>query len=213
MTWTLLAVAALACLGAVAFLADRLFPDTGFSVEATAAYIESYGAGAGIVVVTLMLLHTFVPFPAEILAFAAGLCMGALWGTVCVWCGAMLGAIVAFGLARAFGRPLVVRLLGEARAAAIDVNVERYANAGALIAVRFVPVISFNLVNFAAGLTPVSWGTFLWTTAVGILPLTSFMVLMGERMREPGWLDIAIFSAVALALVAISVAHARRPRG
>jgi uncharacterized membrane protein YdjX (TVP38/TMEM64 family) len=30
----------------------------------------------------------------------------------------------------------------------------------------------------------VSWWTFLWTTGVGILPLTFIMVLMGEKMTE-----------------------------
>lgn len=210
--WLLWSAAGLAVLGGASLAFIQLFPDMGFSVEATAALIESYGAGAGLVVVALMALHTFVPFPAEILAFAAGLCMGALWGTAWVWSGAMLGAVVAFGLARAFGRPFVVRLLGERRAAALDGTAERYASPGALVAVRFVPLISFNLVNFAAGLTPVSWATFLWTTAVGIMPLTFFMVLMGERMREPGWLDIAIFSAVALGIAAISIVHARKAR-
>jgi len=39
-------------------------------------------------------------------------------------------------------------------------------------------VISFNLINYAAGLTTISWWTFTWATALGILPLTCLMVLM-----------------------------------
>jgi uncharacterized membrane protein YdjX (TVP38/TMEM64 family) len=56
---------------------------------------------------------------------------------------------------------------------------------------RFVPVISFNLINYAAGLTAISWWTFTWATGLGILPLTFLMVLMGDRLwsGDPGaWL-------------------------
>ena len=41
-------------------------------------------------------------------------------------------------------------------------------------------MISFNLINYAAGLTTISWWTFTWATALGILPLTCLMVLMGD---------------------------------
>jgi uncharacterized membrane protein YdjX (TVP38/TMEM64 family) len=64
-------------------------------------------------------------------------------------------------------------------------------------------VIAFNLINYAAGLVRVSWWTFTWTTAVGILPLTVLMVLLGERMADMptwGWLGLGVL-AVALWVV------------
>jgi uncharacterized membrane protein YdjX (TVP38/TMEM64 family) len=53
---------------------------------------------------------------------------------------------------------------------------------GMLLLSRFVPVISFNLINYAAGLTAISWWTFTWATALGILPLTFLMVLLGDGL-------------------------------
>ncbi len=38
---------------------------------------------------------------------------GALWGSVVTWTGATLGALVAFGLARWFGRPFVERMVAK----------------------------------------------------------------------------------------------------
>ena len=52
---------------------------------------------------------------------------------------------------------------------------------------RFIPVIAFNLINYAAGLTRVSWWTFIWTTSIGILPLTILMAYLGARMMELSW--------------------------
>jgi uncharacterized membrane protein YdjX (TVP38/TMEM64 family) len=65
---------------------------------------------------------------------------------------------------------------------------------------RFVPVISFNLINYAAGLTAISWWTFVWATGLGILPLTFLMVLMGDGLwsGETGtwlWLLLAALCA------------------
>ena len=54
-----------------------------------------------------MVLHSFVPFPAEVVAMANGMLYGPLWGTLITWVGAMLGAYLAFGLARWLGRPFV----------------------------------------------------------------------------------------------------------
>src|SRR3546814_6042815 len=52
---------------------------------------------------------------------------------------------------------------------------------------RFLPVISFNLVNYAAGLTRISWWTFGWTTGLGILPMTILMAAMGDQAGRMPW--------------------------
>ena len=50
-----------------------------------------------------MVAHSFLPFPAEIVALANGMVFGPLWGAVVIWVGAMLGAATAFALVRALG--------------------------------------------------------------------------------------------------------------
>jgi uncharacterized membrane protein YdjX (TVP38/TMEM64 family) len=60
--------------------------------------------------------------------------------------------------------------------------------------------------NYVAGLAPVSWWTFLWTTGLGILPMTILMVWAGERIdKVPLW-AWALLAFAALFLVGI--AHA-----
>jgi len=69
--------------------------------------IRALGPWGQAAVVGLMVVHSFVPFPAEILALCAGALYGTLWGTALVWAGAMAGAALSFGLARWLGRPFV----------------------------------------------------------------------------------------------------------
>jgi uncharacterized membrane protein YdjX (TVP38/TMEM64 family) len=143
--------------------------------------MEAWGPLATLASIGLMVLHSFVPFPAEMLAIANGMLFGPFWGTVVTWSGAMLGAFLAFGLARHFGRPLVERLMAERHRARIDALSERRGGPALLLS-RLIPVISFNLINYAAGLTTISWWTFTWATGLGILPITLASVLTGAGL-------------------------------
>lgn len=152
--------------------------------------IEQFIAAAGywgvVASIGLMVLHSFVPFPAKLVAIANGMIYGPIWGTVITWVGAMLGAFAAFGLARAVGRPLVHKILAERNMQRVDDWVASYG-AGSLFFGRFIPVIAFNLINYAAGLTKISWWTFAWMTGLGILPLTTLMVVMGDQIERLAW--------------------------
>ncbi len=180
---TLLSVLGLVTLTVWGFALGGLAPLPGFelSVEGIERLIESWGMWGVLASIMLMVLHSFVPFPAELVAMANGMLYGPLWGTLITWAGAMLGACLAFGLTRWLGRPFLRAVVGPRRRDAIDRWTLRQGG-GALLISRFVPVISFNLINYAAGLTAISWWTFIWATGLGILPLTFLMVLMGDGL-------------------------------
>jgi uncharacterized membrane protein YdjX (TVP38/TMEM64 family) len=116
---------------------------------------------------------------------------GPVLGIVITWTGAMLGAFLAFWLSRMLGRPFVFKMLSKKNAKRIDELAARYGG-GSLLISRFIPVIAFNLINYVAGLTRISWWTFAWTTGLGILPMTILMVVMGEEIstssRREVWL-------------------------
>ena len=71
-----------------------------FSVAEVTRFIRSTGAWGVAAAIGLMVLHSFVPFPAEFVAVGNGMVYGPVWGTVITWVGAMLGALLADGLAR-----------------------------------------------------------------------------------------------------------------
>lgn len=158
----------------------------GLSIEEFVATIASWGIWGVLASIGLMVAHSFVPFPAELLACANGMIYGLFWGTVITWIGGMLGAGIAFALARKLGRPFVARIVSKPDWARMD---DWAAENGwqVLLLGRLIPVIAFNLINYAAGLTRVSWWQFLWTTGVGILPMTILMVAVGDNIESLGW--------------------------
>lgn len=178
--------AALLALVVLGLAALAFVPAGMLSISAFETLARDLGLWGPVVVVGLMVLHSFVPFPAELIALAAGAVYGVAMGTALIWIGAMLGAALAFALARAYGRPFAAILFSERKLARLD-NWTAGQGAVGLLAVRLMPIVAFNVVNYAVGLAGVRWPRFLWTTGLGILPITLICTAFGEQMREPGW--------------------------
>lgn len=150
------------------------------------SFVEEWGAWSAVGSIALMVLHSFLPLPAEIIPIMNGMMFGHWLGIALTWIGAMLGAVLSFALARWLGRPFVRLVISERHWQRIE---GFSVTPRALLLMRLVPLISFNLVNYAAGLLGVGWWTFLWTTALGILPLTILMVLIGGQILAlPAWI-------------------------
>lgn len=183
----------------------------GLDVPGLARVLRSWGAWSALASIGLMLVHSVVPFPAEVIVIANGMIFGPLLGAAITWTGAMLGAVAAYAAARYWGR------LGEAGEGARDgVAWRRIADASrrptTLLAVRLMPMISFNLINYALGMLGVGWWRFLWTTALGILPATLALSWFGRAALDaPVW--VWIVAAVGLALMPAALPYLSRPRG
>ena len=49
---------------------------------------------------------------------------------------------------------------------------------------RLMPFISFDLISYAAGITALSYGRFLFATAIGILPASFLLAHFGAKSIE-----------------------------
>jgi uncharacterized membrane protein YdjX (TVP38/TMEM64 family) len=125
----------------------------------------------------------------------------------------MLGAILAFALARWLGRWFVEAILPARYTATLD-HWTNEQGIPVLLVSRLLPVVSFNLINYAAGLTSVSWWTFLWTTGLGIAPLTVLMVFAGEQMISGSWTQalFLVSACIAFGLLGYLIAKRRGPK-
>ena len=173
--------------------------DVDISAHGFEEAIRALGMWGVLASIGFMVLHSFIPFPAELVAIANGMVYGPVVGTLITWTGAMLGASVAFCLARALGRPFVERMVSRNNWQRLD---EWAAQDGwrVVLVSRLIPVIAFNMVNYAAGLTRLTWWQFLWTTGIGILPLTLLMVVMGDNIESLGWGSWLLLLAGGVAL-------------
>lgn len=175
------------------------------TIEGAVAQIRSWGHWAALGSIILMVAHSFLPFPSEIITLANGMVFGPFWGSVITWVGAMLGAMSTFGLVRLLGRPFVHRMLSESQLRRLSEWSSRRGGMALLIG-RLIPVIAFNLLNYSAALTDISWWTFIWATGLGILPLTILLNVFGDSMLTMTawnwvWLPLGALAVLVWVLV------------
>jgi uncharacterized membrane protein YdjX (TVP38/TMEM64 family) len=162
------------------------------------------GVGGVLVLLAVILAHAIVPFPSELATGTAGFVYG-FWVTVPMMLAFWLAsALVAYWLAERFGRPLARRLVGDRRLCQAEEFVGRGGSA-ALLSMRLIPLIPYNAVCYAAGVTRVPLGRYAWTTVAGITPLTVLVAYLGSRLESPNFGDWRVWLLV-LTFVAIVVA-------
>jgi uncharacterized membrane protein YdjX (TVP38/TMEM64 family) len=148
-----------------------------------------------LVIVGLMVLHTLIPVPAEIIALVAGRVLGPFWGFVTVWLGAMLGAYLGFWLARVFGQPVLRYVVTPSYLNRVQQQLQQI-NSPLLVGMRLLPILSFNMVNYALGLTTITWWQFTWTTGLGIIPVTVCVVVFGAYLHA--WKTLLLITSLGI---------------
>lgn len=208
---TLAGVAALALLVlAIEPLRTGLFDAVRGDTGSLREEIRGLGVPGALIVLALALAHTFVWYPAEILDAAAGFVYGFWVAVALVMAGWVLNAIIAYWVGRHAARPLLYRFLGRERFLRYE-GIVRRGGTTLLLAMRLIPVIPFSLFSYVAGAARVPTMTFVWTTAVGYLPLTAVFIYLGSRLEELSPTDPVLWigAAVLIGLLLLAKRVAR----
>jgi uncharacterized membrane protein YdjX (TVP38/TMEM64 family) len=167
--------------GGVLHLHRMLRSVTHGDVTALRGQLRAMGALAVFALMLLILAHTFLPFPAEILAAASGFALGVPLALAVLLAGFTTSALIAYLLGARLGRPVAARLVGARRLAAAERFVER-GGWRALLAVRIFPLLPFSPICVACGLARVPLRRYVWTTALGMLPEFALVTYIGSRL-------------------------------
>jgi uncharacterized membrane protein YdjX (TVP38/TMEM64 family) len=173
-------------------------------------YILSFGAWAPIVSALLMILQALVaPLPAFVLSFANGLAFGTFWGGMLSLVSASLAAAVSFWIARLLGRGPVEALVGRAHLGAADRWFLRWGAYAVLVA-RLVPIVSFDIISYVAGLTRMGFWRFMLATMVGMAPATFLYAYLGGQAPQYVQVLLVAFGVVIAGALVAAVLRLRR---
>lgn len=151
-----------------------------FHVQDFMEKIRNAGALGGFLFAAVYIFATVFFVPGSLLTLGAGAFFGVVKGSLIVSAGSTLGAAVAFLIGRTFARDWVSNKMGHnPRFQAMDQAVGK--EGGKIIfLVRLSPVFPFNLVNYAFGLTKVSFKDYVLASWVGMIPGTVMYVYLGS---------------------------------
>jgi uncharacterized membrane protein YdjX (TVP38/TMEM64 family) len=170
------------------------------NIDRLKTFILAKGIWAPLVSAFLMVAQSVVLFlPAFPIFIVNALAFGPVWGTLLSWSSAVLGSILCFLIAKTLGRPAVERLVNQVHLETADAALRRYEKY-IIPLFGFVPVISFDVVSYAAGLTLLSFWEFLPLVCLAQIPSTLFYSLMVHKFDQ-GTLDVYWIVAAALFLL------------
>ncbi len=139
---------------------------------------------------------------AAVLSIAAGFLFGLL-GLLPVLAGATLGATIAFFASRYLVGNIIQKRFGD-RVARFNQELERHGHRY-LLTLRLIPIFPFFLINVGAGLTRIPAITYVWTTALGIIPGAFVFVYAGTRLHAIEKVSDIISPGVLSALILLGL--------
>ncbi len=207
----LLGAAALLALAVTAVVVVRRLGIDGLTPAAVQDAVRAVGMWAPALFLGLQVLITIGPVPRTIFTVAAGLLFGSVTGVVLAVTATALAAVVAFWLVRLTGGALVERYADRGPVVWTRRRLDR-SGLLAVTSLRLIPALPFSLLNYAAGLSGVRFGPFLFGTVLGTAPGTIALVVLGDAVTgdvPPALLAVSVTGGL-VGLVGAAVA-ARRP--
>jgi uncharacterized membrane protein YdjX (TVP38/TMEM64 family) len=174
-------------------------------------WFASQGALGPVLLMLLMILAVVVgPIPTLPISAASGLVYGPLGGTAVAAAGALMGSMIAFYLARVLGRDAVQKKL-ESNPVFSARGSQRFLFI-AVFLTRLVPLFSFALISYAAGVTAIHLWRYALATLLGMLPMTFVFAGLGHTFELNPTLTVVAAATVLLVMSALPLYLRRRPQ-
>ena len=145
--------------------------------------IQGYGMLAPVI---YMLVYTVAPalfLPGLPITIAGGILFGPFWGVIYTIISATAGACLAFLISRYIARDWVEKKLRSPRWRRLDEGVEKHG--WKIVAfTRLIPLFPFNLLNYAFGLTKISFLQYAVTTFVCMLPACIAFIVFSSSLLD-----------------------------
>ena len=194
--WSMLLLVAVG-IGAVIVYRDQL------DATALQVWIENAGAAAPLLFMLVYIIGTIFFFPGSVLTLLGGALFGPVAGTFYNLTAATIGAMLSFMVARFLAADWVANKTGGRLKQLIN-GVE---NEGwrFVAFVRLVPLFPFNILNYALGLTRISFTQYSVATYICMLPGAIAYTYLGYIGREAatGGEDLVKKAMLAFALLAV----------
>ncbi|MGK7890854.1 MAG: TVP38/TMEM64 family protein [Leptolyngbyaceae cyanobacterium] len=161
------------------FWTFQLIQIDSFTPEHLTNLVDKTGLFGPLIYIGILALSVVISYiPGLPLAIAAGMIWGPFWAGVYSVIGGLIGAIATYYIGYFLGKPIIQSLTGKALYFSTHRG-EKYI--GLLIFVtRLLPVFSFDLISYAAGITGISLPIYCVATFFGMVPSTFLITYLGS---------------------------------
>src|SRR3989344_5382101 len=156
-----------------------------------------------IVAFARFLAIVIAPLPGQPVAFMSMAVMPWWQAWFANFAGADIGAIVAFLIARKFRAPVAARFTGLANLHAFESALSQRTRFWGFLGLRFVAAGALDFFSYAAGLTKISFRTFVLATVLADIPITLAFFYFGGMAAQYGVYIMVTFIALFMVVSAV----------
>jgi len=171
-------------------------------------FISSWGGNAVVIFLGISALRPIFLFPASILTVVAGLVFGTLTGTLYAVLGSSIGAVVAYFFSKFLGSGFLYMWFGnQLRTIEMMLNEQGIR---IIFLLRLIPIVPFDLVNYAAGLVKVNIMNYIVGTFLGLIPATFAYTFLGDSLKKLYSFQFFLSILVFLLLIYLPIVYERQ---
>ncbi|MCC6803428.1 MAG: TVP38/TMEM64 family protein [Anaerolineae bacterium] len=146
---------------------------------------------------------TFVvaPLSSGPIQLSAGVLFGWVPGTLYTLLGEVIGGCINFWLARRFGRPIVLRLVGAKEMPRVEAFVSKIVDWKTLLYARLFLFSIYDFISYAAGFARLRFRHYLVVSILGGILPTTIGVLLGTGLTADSSSFLLIYALIGVASV------------
>lgn len=125
----------------------------------------------------------FLVIPSNVVALVGGTVFGPIKGFILTMIGFYISGTVAFYIARILGKEFVDRIVKN-KLLKLDNNMEKNGFK-ILFLLRLPPILPFDPLSYACGLSKISYKDFILASLLGVIPETLCYSIIGKSFSTP----------------------------
>ncbi len=172
-------------------------------INSVVNFVNSFGWLAVFVFILLVILEVVLaPIPPFVLYVAGGILFGAFFGGILTLFGNVVGSVLAFMMARKYGRELVEKKMKPLTREKFDKFSKKYGGF-AIFFLRLNPFTTSDIFSYLAGLTEMRLRSLIFGTTFGLIPLIFIQTYLGDYLIRDNPFLFHLFIIVSLVYLAL----------
>ena len=166
--------------------------------EGFRAWVQDKGALAPVMFIFMVLFQVVVAIvPGEPFEIAAGYAFGYFWGTVYFMIGSMLGSALIFLFVRRYGQKFCDIFFDREKINKLKFLKNTKRNKALFFIIFAIPGTPKDLLSYFAGLSDMSFGTWMLIAGVGRIPALITSVIGGGAIGDGNYIAAAVVFGIA----------------
>ena len=172
-------------------------------VNSITDFVGSFGFLSFLAFIILVIIEVVVaPIPSIVLYAVGGILFGTVLGGTGALIGNIIGAWIAFTIARRYGRQAFEKKINKRRLKQFDRFSRKYGS-HTIFFLRINPITSSDIFSYLAGFTKMNIRQFILGTISGLAPLIYIQSYLGGSVIKDNPLLTKIFIILSIAYVAV----------